>query len=95
MPNRFMPLGANAGVDEIRRVANANFAQLDAELVTKTYKQPGGNAIIEGKLPYEGGFGILIYDSDLIPRILVGIAPDGEIEIGASIEGEDITELYT
>jgi len=95
MPFRFVPLGANASLDEIRATANANFAQLDGELVTKTYKQSGGNAIIEGKLPYDGGYGILIYDSTPTPRILIGIAPDGSIDIAASISGQDITTLYT
>lgn len=64
MPYRFVPLGANAGLDEIRRAANANFAQLDGELVTKTYKQPGGNAIVQGKLPGDLGYGTAYYNSD-------------------------------
>lgn len=34
-------------------------------------------------------------DTSNTPRILIGIAPDGEIDIGVSKEGEDITTLYT
>lgn len=65
------------------------------EQVTKTFKQAGGNSQIQGKLPYTGGYGSLYYDSDNVPRILIGIAPDGEIDMAASEEGEDITTLYS
>ncbi len=74
---------------------NNMIRQLNKEQTTKTYKQPGGNAIVTGKLPYEGGYGSLYYDSDNVPRILIGIAPDGEIDISASKEGFDITQQYS
>lgn len=95
MPYRFAPIGSNSSLEQALAVINNNFAQLDGETVVKTFKQPGGNSIVQGKLPYEGGYGILIYDTDLIPRILIGIAPDGEIDMAASESGEDITSLYT
>lgn len=37
---------------------------------------------------------ILVYDTAGVARILIGIAPDGEIDIAASEVGVDITTLY-
>lgn len=34
-------------------------------------------------------------DTSNTPRIIIGVAPDGEIDIGISVEGVDITTLYT
>ena len=76
MPNRFVPASQNASLPELIRLSNTNFSQLDSENVTKTYKQASGNAVIEGKLPYDGGYGILIYDSTQKARVLVGTAND-------------------
>jgi hypothetical protein len=73
---------------------NNMIRQLNKEQTVKTFKQPGGNAIINGKLPYTNGYGSLYYDNNNVARILIGVAPDGEIDIGASIGGEDITTLY-
>jgi hypothetical protein len=95
MPNRFLPLSPSASFSEALPVINGNFAQLDNETVTKTFKQANGNAVVEGKLPYDGGYGSLYADTTGTPRILIGIAPDGEIDIGASTSGQDITSLYT
>lgn len=74
---------------------NDMIRQLNKEQTTKVFKQPGGNSIVTGRLPYDGGYGSLYYDSDGTPRILIGIAPDGEIDIGVSIAGQDITTLYS
>jgi hypothetical protein len=95
MPFRFIPVNPGTDIDGAMSVMNNNFAQLDNESVTKTFKQSGGNAIVEGKLPYSGGYGSLYYDSDNVPRILIGIAPDGEPDIGMSVTGESIVDLYT
>jgi hypothetical protein len=95
MPNMFVPLGPGASFDESRAVINANFAQLDTETVTKTFKQSGGNAIIQGKLPYTGGYGSLYYDSNNIPRILIGIAPDGTMGMFVSKEGQSVLEAFS
>lgn len=83
-------------MSQLLAILNKNFGELDGETITKVYLGANNKlAIIEGKLPYEGGYGILIYDSTPTPRILIGIAPDGEIDIAASIAGEDITTLYS
>jgi len=68
--------------------------QLNKEQVTKTYKQAGGNAILEGKLPYEGGYGSLYYDQNQVPRILIGIDPDGEINLVVSKPDVDVLSLF-
>lgn len=89
------PLITSNSMSQNYAQVNEMVKQLNREATTKTFKQPGGNAIIQGKLPYTGGYGILQADSDNVYRILIGIAPDGEIDIAASIAGEDITDLYT
>lgn len=118
MPYRFSPIGANSSFSDALPVINNNFAQLDQEAITKTFKQAKGNSVVtgklpgesaygtlyydvdgnlvirEGSLPYDGGYGSLYYKSG-IPGILIGIAPDGEMDIAASIDGVDITDLYT
>ncbi len=95
MPNRFVPLGAGTDLPQAISAINNNFAQLDNETVTKAYRQPGGNAIIEGKLPYEGGYGALYYDSDNVPRIVIGILPDGTMGIVISKEGVDVIDWFS
>lgn len=74
---------------------NNMIRQLNNEQVTKTFKQPNGNAIITGKLPYEGGYGSLYYDSDNIPRIIIGILPDGTIGFVISKEGENVLDVFS
>lgn len=95
MPFRFVPVGANASLTEALAVINSNFAQLDQETVTKTFKQANGYAIIEGKLPYEGGYGSLYYDSNGIPRVLIGIAPDGTTGLFVSKVGESVIDAFS
>lgn len=95
MPNRFAPIGANASFPEALPVINSNFSQLDNESVTKVFKQAGGNAIIEGKLPYEGGYGSLYYDTDGKARILIGITPEGECDLVIAKDGKDLfTDVF-
>lgn len=94
MPNRFVPLGVGSGLDQMRAVLNANFAELDNEAVTKTFKQPSGNAIVEGKLPYDGGYGFLFYDPDGVPSIVLGILPDGTMGMVIAKEGVDVLSLF-
>lgn len=91
----FRPLSSQNSYSQNWGEVNNMIRQLNKEQTVKTFKQPGGNAIINGKLPYTGGYGSLYYDFNNIPRILIGIAPDGEIDIAASETGEDITDLYT
>lgn len=74
---------------------NKNFAELDNENVTKVFRGQNGNiAIIEGKLPYTKGFGTLQYDTAGNSRIIIGIDPDGEVNIHVSKPGYDIVSLF-
>ncbi len=91
----FRPINTKNTHGQNSNEINNMVRQLNKEQTVKAFKQAGGNAIIQGKLPYSGGYGSLYYDSSNIPRILIGIAPDGEIDIAVSEEGEDITTLYT
>lgn len=95
MPFRFVPIGSNASLVEALAVINANFAQLDQETVTKTFKQANGNAIVEGKLPYDGGYGSLYYDSTGLPRLLVGITPDDDVDIVKSKVGTSVLDVFS
>lgn len=81
--------------EEQATVSNENFRDIDNRFRVNIVRDiDGTNRIIQGKLPYSGGYGSLYYDDTGTPRIIIGIAPDGEIDIAASEDGEDITELY-
>ena len=74
---------------------NDMIRRLDKEQTIKAFKQSGGNAIVEGKLPYDGGYGTLYYDTNNIPRIIVGVAPDGTIGIFVSKDGESVIDAFS
>lgn len=86
-------ISSNSNKQNLNQI-NDMIRQLNKEQVTKVFKQPNGNAIINGKLPYTDGYGSLYYDGNNNPRILIGIAPDGEIDIGVSKPGFNIIEQY-
>jgi hypothetical protein len=94
MPYRFAPIGAGSNLEQLIAAINANFAQLDQEAVTKVFKQANGNVIIEGKLPFDGGYGTLYYDTSLIPRLLIGLGPDGEVNITKSKDGVSVLDVF-
>ena len=53
------------------------------------------NIVKEGKLPYSGGYGSLHYDAT-DARILIGIDPDGSMNIHISKPGEDVvTDVFS
>jgi hypothetical protein len=90
----FRPLTTSNSMGQNYGQVNDMMRQFNNEQTTKAFKQAGGNSVITGKLPYEGGYGSLYYDSDNYSRIIVGIAPDGEIDIGVSKPTFNITEQY-
>jgi hypothetical protein len=94
MPDRFIPIQTNTSLDLALNQINRNFASLDHENTVKTFKQPGGNSSIQGRLPYEGGYGSLYYDADNVARGIIGIDPDGEFNIHVSKEGNDVIGLF-
>jgi hypothetical protein len=64
--------------------------RLNQEQTVKTFKQPGGNAVINGKLPYVNGYGSLYYDRNNVPTIIIGILPNGETGIVVGKPGVDV-----
>lgn len=69
--------------------------QLNKEQTTKVFKGPSGsNAVITGKLPYEGGYGTLYYDADGVPTIVIGILPDGTTGMVVAKSGVDVLSLF-
>lgn len=95
MPNIFNPINPGTGLPQALNVINNNFARLDNETVTKTFRQANGNAIVEGKLPYTGGYGSLYYDSTPLPRLLIGITPDGDVDIVKSKPGVSVLDVFS
>jgi hypothetical protein len=70
--------------------------QLNNEQKVKVFKGPSGsNAVINGKLPYEGGYGSLYYDTNGIPSIVIGVLPDGTTGLVISKPGVDVLSLFT
>lgn len=95
MPQRFMPFRPGSSMDQMLAMLNKNFGELDNESITKAYIGPNGRvAIIEGKLPYDGGYGSLYYDSTGTPRLLVGITPDGDVDIVKSKSGVSVLDVF-
>ena len=95
MPNKFVPVNPGSDFKAATNQINRNFAELDREAVTKTFKGPNStNAIIEGRLP-DGKYGRLQSDPDGTRRILLGQAPDdGRQGFWITKSGKDvITEL--
>jgi hypothetical protein len=88
-------IGNNSEADDIARVANENFRLIDNRFRVNVVRQDTGNAIVQGKLPYEGGYGSLYYDSNGIPNTIVGILPDGTIGIVSAKEGENILDAFS
>jgi hypothetical protein len=65
--------------------------QLNKEQTTKVFRSGNNNAIITGKLPYDGGYGTLYYDANGIPAIEIGILPDGGVGLKIAKSGVDVT----
>lgn len=95
MPNRFIPINPGTPLEAAIAAINNNFAQLDQESAVKAFSQAGGDAIITGELPYEGGYGSLYYDTDLIPSIVIGILPDGTTGAVFAKQGQDVVDVFS
>lgn len=72
-------------------VSNENFRLIDNRFRTNIVKNIDGTSrIIQGKLPYDGGYGTLYYDNTGTPRYIVGILPDGTLGQQASKPGVSV-----
>ena len=66
--------------------------QLNKEQTVKVFKQAGGNAIIQGKLP-SNTYGIQMNDSSQDSRILLGFAPsDGRPGLWITKPGKNVID---
>lgn len=93
MPNRFQPLNPNTSQDDLVAQINRNFNALDAETYTKQIKNGTKDALLFGQLP-GGIYGLLLYDADGVPSILIGQAPDDKrMGIWAATAGENVLTL--
>lgn len=88
----FLPVsGQNSNASNWNQVNNM-IRQLNNEQTTKTFKQAGGNAIIQGRLP-SGIYGTQMNDSDNVPRILLGFSPDdGRPILAITSNGFDVID---
>lgn len=87
-------LTTNSDMSNNNTINNA-LRQIEKEQTTKIFKQATGNAIINGKLPYDGGYGSLYYDTNGIPSIVIGILPDGTTGLVISKPGVDVLSLFS
>lgn len=75
---------------------NTIISQINNDQLTKTFKQSiSKNAIVEGKLPYDGGYGALYYDSDGIPIVVIGILPDGTTGLAIAKPGNSVLDAFS
>lgn len=90
----FQPLNTKNSLGTNYGQVNNMMRQVSNEQTVKTFKQAGGNAIVQGRYK-EGKYGDLYYDSTGLARILIGQHPvDGRMGIWVSKTGIDvITEL--
>lgn len=77
-------------------ILNKNFGELDGETITKVFLGANNQlSIIEGKLPYDGGYGALYYDPDGVPSIVIGVLPDGTMGMVVAKEGVNVLTLFS
>lgn len=91
----FRPLSDQNRYSTNTNEINNMIRTLNKEQTVKTFKQATGNAIIVGKLPYEGGYGSLYYDSSGVPSIVIGILPDGTTGIVTAKSGENVIDAFS
>lgn len=92
MPNRFTPINSNQPTKEALQRINNNFMMLDAETYSKTIQGGGNPQMISGKLS-NGRYGEVFYDTNGMPRILIGQAPtDGRPGIWITKQGFNVLE---
>lgn len=81
MPNAYSAVGPNSSLEQSMAVINGNFARLDAEVVTKTFRNANGkNGLIMGRLS-DGTIGIILNDNDGNAAILINVDASGTPQI--------------
>lgn len=89
------PVSGNNSNNSNWNTVNDAIRQLNNEQTVKVFKQAAGNAIITGKLPYDGGYGSLYYDSNGVPTIIIGILPDGTVGIVVAKPGQNVLDVFS
>lgn len=89
------PLNTGNSLGSNYNQVNDAIRQLNNEQTTKVFKQAGGYSIIEGQLPYSGGYGTLYYDSNNVPTIIIGILPDGTTGIVVAKPGQNVINAFS
>lgn len=93
-----MALRPLSGADpaQIALVSSDNFRTIDNRFTTNVVRNVDGtNRIIQGKLPYDGGYGTLYYDANGIPSIIIGILPDGDTGLVIAKPGENVLDAFS
>lgn len=90
----FIPANSQTSYKQNLSTINDINRQLNKEQTTKAFKQAGGNSVITGKLPYDGGYGTLYYDSNNIPVIVIGVLPDGTTGMVIAKDGQNVLDLF-
>lgn len=88
----FQPLNTKNSLGSNFGQVNNMIKQLEKEQTVKTFKQSGGNAIVQGRYA-DGKYGNVFYDSTPDARILIGMAPDdGRMGIWVTKDGFDVVD---
>lgn len=91
-----LPLSTDNSIGGNYNQVNNMVRQLNKEQLTKVFKGAGNNnAIIEGKLPYTGGYGTMYYDANGVPIIIIGILPDGTTGIAVAKPGVSVLSAFS
>ncbi|MFE7720093.1 hypothetical protein ACFU44_13750 [Nocardia rhizosphaerihabitans] len=92
MPNVFNPMKSDTDLANLINQLNSNFAKLDNEAVTKVFYGPGQvPRLIDGRLPNELGYGMLVYDANGIPLIYIASDANGNPVLKVAPPGVDAT----
>jgi hypothetical protein len=93
--SQLQPVSSSNSQTANNNTINNMVRQINKEQDTKVFRGPNNSiAIINGKLPYEGGYGSLYYDSDGIPSIIIGVLPDGTVGIVAAKPGQNVLDTF-
>jgi hypothetical protein len=91
-----LPLSSDNSQSGNYNQVNNMVRQLNKEQTTKVFKGSGNNiAVIEGQLPYDGGYGTLYYDANGIPTIVIGVLPDGTTGLVIAKPGVNVLSLFS
>lgn len=77
MPLNYKEISSDSDLKPALKQINDNFRQIAAENQTKTIAQGGGTALQFGKLK-NGTYGIVLSDTNNVPRILIGFHKNGQ-----------------